>query len=95
MAEESTGKPIEEEPTTQADAVENRHGVAEVSPLLKGDRYQGSGRMDEYPKLTTHKPFTPYGSGNMIDQGITTPTQTDEKEEQGQPEGQQAEGEEG
>ena len=93
MAEESTGKPIEEEPTTQADAVENRHGVAEVSPLLKGDRYQGSGRMDEYPKLTTHKPFTPYGSGKMIDQGITT--QTDEKEEQGQPEGQQAEGEEG
>ena len=82
MAEESTGKPIEEEPTTQADAVENRHGMAEVSPLLKGDRYQGSGRMDEYPKLTTHKPFTPYGIGKMIDQGITTEPEEKQTPEQ-------------
>lgn len=39
MAEGSTDKPLEEEPTPEADAVENRRDVAKVSPLLKGDRY--------------------------------------------------------
>jgi len=80
MAEGSTDKPLEEEPTPEADAVENRRDVAKVSPLLKGDRYQGSGKMGEYPKLTTNKPFEPYGKGNMEDQGIEKPTQHDHEE---------------
>lgn len=72
-----------EDPTPEELFPEYRHGMAKVSPLLKGDRYQGSGRIGEYPKLTTHKPFTPYGSGKMEDQGIETPIQQDHEDTKG------------